>query len=785
MKQFYLATTAIAILATVCEGQASAQAQPAAGGKTQLEQIIVTAAHRKENLQKTAIAVTAVSAASLQAAGVVQARDLSKTVAGLSITASGAGSQIYLRGVGTFATDTYTSSPVSTNLDGVYLSMPPMINGVFYDLARVEVLKGPQGTLYGRNATAGAINIITTQPGPVMGGYATFEAGNYGLFKTAGAVNLPVNDQLDVRVAGQFLNRDGYYSDNTGRTGDDAARIQLRYKPNDAIELTLGADYQHATGQEEPLVVIGANPNNPWEGPTTSLSNADIIAARNPADPYGIGLPPFFSALLPPITSGDLGLRNDSAGVRADLEWNLGFANLSFISSYRHLATHFDTDPGFLSEQDVMAHQVTEELRLASPTDSGPWKWQAGLYYFSNSAVQDLFLNEGFTASPLNYTDRDSSAAAFGEITYSILPQLRLTGGLRGTTETSTQSGFGDDIYTPAAFSSFSAFLAASHTPGFLIPGIVDATLHPIEYSVSNGATFRNISVKAGAEYDVAPNSLAYANFTTGFKSGGIIPDLSTPLVSNVYKPETLDAYAIGSKNRFFGGSVQVNAEAFYWDYKNHQEVYLTQSQANPSLSLPLTHNIGDATVKGFSLDALYRPTPNDLLSGQLEYLDSTFDNFQYYEYTTPGYRPSTGCATEFLRVVEIAGQQQALNTVNCSGKPFTRAPHFSINLSLQHSFELGGDRGSLFAVISSHITTSQWLAVDYTPQEHEGGLTITDINLTYEPPNGAWSVTGYVHNIENTASYSSAFAYAFATNVTVGGINPPRTFGGIFKVRF
>jgi iron complex outermembrane receptor protein len=228
-----------------------------------------------------------------------------------------------------------------------------------------------------------------------------------------------------------------------------------------------------------------------------------------------------------------------------------------------------------------------------------------------------------------------------------------------------------------------------------------------------------------------------------------------------------------------------VNAEAFYWDYKNHQEVYLTQSQANPSLSLPLTHNIGDATVKGFSLDALYRPTPNDLLSGQLEYLDSTFDNFQYYEYTTPGYRPSTGCATEFLRVVEIAGQQQALNTVNCSGKPFTRAPHFSINLSLQHSFELGGDRGSLFAVISSHITTSQWLAVDYTPQEHEGGLTITDINLTYEPPNGAWSVTGYVHNIENTASYSSAFAYAFATNVTVGGINPPRTFGGIFKVRF
>jgi iron complex outermembrane receptor protein len=785
MKHYFAGSSAIAILATLGQGSAAGQAAPAPGKGPQLEQIIVTATHRKENLQKTAIAVTAVSAASLQAAGVVQARDLSKTVAGLSITASGPSSQIYLRGVGTFSVDAYTSSPVSTNLDGVNLSMPPMINGLFYDVSRVEVLKGPQGTLYGRNATAGAINIITNQPTSTMNGYADFELGNYGLFRTSGAVNVPLTDQLDIRLAGQFLNRNGYYSDNTGRTGDDAVRFQARYRPTEDIELTLGADYQHATGQEEPLVVVGANPTNPWEGPTTAASNRNIIAARNPADPYGVGLPPFFSQLLPAITSADLGLRNDSAGLRADLEWNLGFANLSFISSYRHLATLFNTDPGFLSGETEMGHQFTEELRLASPDNAGPWKWQAGLYYFDNSAFQHKLIDEGFTAPPQSYTDTDQSAAAFGDLTYSILPHLRITGGLRGTTETVTQSGSAAVIDTPAAYASLSGYLAASHVPGFLIPSIVDATLQPIHYSLSNGATFRNLSVKAGAEYDVAPNSLAYASFTTGFKSGGIIADLNTPLVSNVYKPEMLEAYAIGSKNRLFGGAVQANAEAFYWDYKNHQEIYLTQQQADPLISSPLTHNIGAATVKGFSLDTLYRPTANDLFSLQLEYLDSTFDNFTYYEYTTPGYKPSTGCPTQFLRLVQIAGQTQALNNVDCSGKPFTRAPHFSINLSLQHTFELGGNRGSLFAVISSHITTSQWLAVDYTPLEHEGGLTVTDFNLTYEPPKGGWSVTGYVRNIENTASYSSAFAYAFASNVTLAGINPPRTFGGIFKVRF
>jgi iron complex outermembrane receptor protein len=208
-----MGTAAFVIAAACCADSASAQISPAKsapGPQSTLEQIIVTATHRRENLQHTAVSVTAVTAQRLQAAGVVQARDLSKTVAGLSISTSGAGSQIYLRGVGTFATNTYSSSPVALNLDGIYLSLPAMANGVFYDLARVEVLKGPQGTLYGKNATAGAINLITTQPGQHFDGYATFEVGNYGLFKENLALNTALTDQLSVRVAAQLLNRNGY-----------------------------------------------------------------------------------------------------------------------------------------------------------------------------------------------------------------------------------------------------------------------------------------------------------------------------------------------------------------------------------------------------------------------------------------------------------------------------------------------------------------------------------------------------------------------------------------------
>lgn len=762
----------------------AAYAAPPAGN-TQLEQIIVTATRRKENLQHTAIAVTAVGAARLASAGVVQARDLSKVVAGLSITANGPGTQTYLRGVGTFSTNTYEASPVATNLDGIYLSLPAMENSVFYDLSRVEVLKGPQGTLYGKNATAGAINLITTQPGTTPGGYVTFEIGNYDLFKTDAAANIPVNDVLSMRVAGQLVNRNGYYSDNTGRTGTYSGRWQALYKPTQDLSVTLGVDYQHATGDEEPLVVIGANPNNPWEGPSTAASNANIVAARNPADPFGVGLPPFFAALIPTITTADTTLRNDNFGVRGDVEWNLGGAELSVLASYRHLAELWLTDPGFEDHQTAMAHQQSVEVRLASPADSGPLKWQGGLYYFGNDSSQNFLAGEGFTQPTLAFTDTDKSAAAFGEATYTILPGLRITGGLRGTTETVAQSGNGLDTYTPAAFASFGGFLAATGTPPFLIPIIEDETLAPIAYSIANTETSRNLSFKAGVEYDVTPQSLAYANFTTGFKTGGINADLSTPVASNVFKPETLEAYSIGSKNRFLDGSLQLNAEAFYWDYKNHQEVYLTVSQADPSVSLPLTHNIGASTIKGASVDVQYRPTANDLLGAQVEYLDSTFNQFAYDEYSSVGFRPNTGCASSVLSIVTVAGQPQALNRVNCDGKPFTRAPHWTLNLSLQHTMPLGANRGDLLALITTHITTSQWLAVDYTPQDHENGLTVTDLNLTYEPPAGNWSITGYVRNVENTASYSSAFNYAFATNVTLAGINPPRTFGGIFKLKF
>ncbi len=736
-----------------------------------LETITVTATRRRENLQKAAISVTAISSARLEAAGVVEVSDLSKVAPGINISPNAAGSQIYLRGVGTFGIGAFTDSPVAFNVDGIFLGIPAETAGNFFDLARVEVLKGPQGTLYGKNATAGAINLISNPPVQQFGGYSTFEIGNYGLFKTTDAINLPLSDKLSVRAAAEFVNRDGYFSDGTGANKSVSVRLQALYKPTDDISLLIAGDYIHVSGGVSPSVAIPlVNPSNPWQGPSGAVGNAYINSIARKGLAAGGNLPSFFSKFLPDVDTNQY-LHSDSAGIRGDLEWNLGFSTLSILASYRHFDSSNGNETGFPAPVQDIGHQSSVEIRLASPSDNGRLKWIAGLYYFNELSDSTVVVDQGF----LTHTDKpdegDTAVAAFGEATYTVLPHFRVTGGLRGTTETRTQSGFGLNVYSTDAIA---AFRQATGIPSFV------PVLEPLRYNYTNAATFRDISVKAGLEYDVAPNSLAFATFSTGYKTGGLNPDVNTSKVSNVYQPEKLIAYTIGSKNRFLGGALQANAEAFYWNYKNHQEIYLTATQATANeppaagFSQPLTHNIGASTIKGFDLDLQYKLTQSDLLSAQVEYLDAVFNVFRYLSPSAP----NTSCPYSFQ-----TSSQQYL--VNCDGKPFTRAPKWSATLGYQHIFALQGNRGDIVTAINTQISTSYGTAVDFLPLERQAAYTITDFNLTYEPPSGIYTITGYVHNIEDSVVIDSSFAYPFANSFVYANIRPPRTFGGILKVRF
>ncbi len=718
--------------------------------------MVVTATRRAENLQKTAIPVSVISGAQLERAGVVQAQDLNKTAPGLELSPNGAATQVYLRGIGTFSIAAYADSAVAFNEDQVYLVFPGEIAGLFYDLQRVEVLKGPQGTLYGRNATAGAINVISNKPSFTgYGGDLSLEVGDYNLIRLTGDVNMPVNDQLALRAAFQAVSRGGYFTDGSGDDKSDSVRLQGLYKPNSNFSLLLGADYTHVYGRGEPDVPLGSGAtSNPWQGPSTSGSNAQIALA----DKLGAGRGAPYGAYGPgvdfPLIDNKSKVEEDLIGVRAEATWDLGFATLTAIPAYRHMNESSVVEPGFDFFGDGTGYQDSLELRLSSPTTSSPFRWLVGAYGLGTNLVSSIDVYQGVTGQYQQINQLGSSYAVFGEGSYSVTSKLRVTGGLRETDETKTQTG--------------SAVLSQYFIPQgpFLPPAPLPPFAQSLPYTLNGHLSETSLTGRAGLEYDLTSRNLLYATYSTGFKAGGFNPDVAP----NTYKPEALKAYTVGSKNRFLNGKLQLNAELFYWDYRNHQENVLGPLNASPQAFAPITRNIGKATLYGENIEGQYLLTPDDLLSAQVEHLTATFNNFVYdiASEAAPVPGVQTGC--------KVSAASPGQSEVNCSGEPFTRAPDWTAVLAYQHTFPLpnGAD---IVAGVNTKITTSYYIATDYIADELQKASATTNLNLSYDPPGKRWSLTAYVRNVSNVAVATGGFEHPYIAGLVYGTISAPRTY--------
>jgi len=725
--------------------------------------VVVTAARRQQNLQKTAIPVSVISGDQLERQGVVDPQDLDKIAPGLDLSPNGANTQVYLRGIGTFQVTAYADSAVAFNVDQVYLVFPDELAGNFYDLQRVEVLKGPQGTLYGRNATAGAINVISNKPSLTgYGGDVSLEVGDYDLVRLTGDVNLPVNDQLALRAAFQVVSRDGYFTDGSGDDKSDSVRLQGLYKPNSTFSLLIGTDYTHVYGRGEPNVPLGSDAtSNPWLGPSTAASNAQIALAN--ALGSGRGAP--YGAYGPgadfPLVDNQSRVESDVFGVRAEANWDLGFANLTAIPSFRHMDESSIVEPGFFLFGDASGHQESLEVRLSSPAGR-TFKWIAGVYALGDSIDTSTDTHQGVVTQTALVNQSGQSYAAFGEGTYSVTSKLRLTAGLRYTDEHRTQSG--------------TALLTQYVVPQgpFLPPAPLPPFAQNVPYDVTGHLTNTNVSGRIGAEYDLTPTSLLYATDSTGFKAGGLNNDVAP----NTYKPEELTAYTIGSKNRFFNGRLQANLELFYWDYRNHQENVLAPLNADPQAYAPLTRNIGKSTLYGENLEVQFLATANDLFSAQIENLDATFNQFVYdiASEAAPVPGVQTGCKV----TAAAAGQSE----VNCSGKPFTRAPDWTGVLAYQHTFPLGNG-SDIVAGVNTKITTSYYIATDYIANELQKAAATTNLNLGYEWNDRRWSLTAYVRNVSNVAVATGGFEHPFIPGLVYGTISPPRTFSFELSTHF
>ena len=411
------------------------------------------------------------------------------------VPAAGPYSLFYLRGVGNFNGNALSDAAVAFNVDGVYVARPSSASGVFYDVDRVEVLNGPQGTLYGRNATAGAINVLTKNPDFVLSGGGEIEGGDYSNFRAAGDVNLPVNDWIAVRGAFQVASRHGYLDDGTDDDHSQSGRLKVRLDFSQNLRLIIGGDYSHEGGAGVGASVL-TGPNqfvggNAWLGNTSPAAGA--LYASTLVFPAGNTLSPLpFDSQASahcqlyaqnhagsgcPLLSNGIFQDNKFSGVYGDLTWTVPAGTLTVIPAYRHSSIDYmSAEASFRIDQNETDNQTSLEARFASNTDQ-PLRYLVGAYYLHEGIESNPGYDQEYNYSTEHADLTTNTVAAFGQVTWAFTDAFRATGGFRYTWEKKE----GDGSYLTMNTICPGAFIPPPSVPSSASAGLVRSIFRPLQ----------------------------------------------------------------------------------------------------------------------------------------------------------------------------------------------------------------------------------------------------------------------------------------------------------------
>ncbi len=801
------ALVAIAI-GTTANAQTAAPTPPTvapaveAPAETQgLADIVVTAQRRSESAQHAAIAIDVVSPAQLTGKGVMTASTLNAVAPALTVQqGGGANTTFFIRGVGNYTNNAYSDPAIAFNLDGVYLGRPTSTTGTFFDLQRIEVLKGPQGTLYGRNATGGAINVIPNKP--ILGQRSldvAFGAGNYHATNAEFAANLPIGDDAALRVSGTTAYHTGYYKDGTGDENGKAARVQLLVKPTSRISLRVSGDYAHQGGMGSGASYVGTENYTPGS-PATATSPANYTFTLANLGPYSgllssAGQSYFSRQVIPGAFNNPAPLsqpyqNNNYYGVTGEAGLETDIGTLTVIPAYRRSDLNFVFNgPSFRASHNIEHdHQFSAEARFQGKR-IGPIDWLVGGYYFDETVNGHYAINQYQIISFQDFASRTKSYAGFGRLTLNLTDRLRLVGGGRYTKDEKSFNANATTLIEACAFAppptgagcfggpslpvvdTLAQFAGGPTVPGVPVPYGNSGNLALfIPNTVNAGISKGRFTYRVAGEFDVAPRSLLYASYETGYRSGGF----SVAPGHEMFKPEYVDAWTIGSKNRFFDNRVQLNIEAFYWKYRD-QQVSHFGIDANNAFNF-FTENVGRSTLKGIDVDTQFLVTRTTQLSATVQYLDSKVDS---YSYDTPkaALEPVVGCP------FSTPSAASPVYVVDCSGKRAYNSPKWSINAGVDQTIPMGDYK----AVVSGSLQyrSNTVIGFDYLAQQNTGRNTTYDASVSFGAANDRWTVTGYVRNITNRAVPTYAQYVGSVGNQISSTFSPPRTFGARAAFKF
>ncbi len=726
-----------------------------------LEDVVVTAERRSRDVQNVAASVSVRTGAESAALGRYSTRQILEDMAGLTAVDNSTlnvgsgdvqGLNITIRGVTPPTTTGGGTSPsgisptpgVAVYVDGVYEGV-----GSGYDLDRVELLRGPQGTLYGRSATSGVLAFHTRDPSlDGLSGLASVEMGDYNLKHYTGAVNVPVSSTLALRFSGDSRDQgEAYYGDakNGSLRKSTNGRLKALWKPNEDFSLLLGYAY----------------------------AKDDAYSGGNTTDYNPIAN--IYTTTTSPLSPAQKVQRQ----VWAEANWNIGSVTVTYMPTFRswHQDDLLLVDPHFFGGPVAQMQTfkspkddfVTHELRIASRDDSDV-KWQAGAFYYDNKLqnanhnyLQNADGSEQAVLSDTKDKRNTTSLGFFAETTIALTPTLRTTLGARYD---DTQVVVSEDFFDLGVVATCgSPMVPPPIAP--LCTGIATSVLplNPVASISDYKVKFKNFNYKARLEYDLTPKNLVFGMISTGFRPGDamITQNPGQPPSTTKVDAEKLTSFEIGSKNRFLNDSLQLNAGVYLYVYKGFGTSYRTDTPApndyspfSGSTAIPLTV---PAKNMGTELELLYRVTPHDRLGFNYTYTQSKwFDEPAAFAAAQPETKRAV------IPYVLSANYEHVFN--------------FSDGSTLSARIDARDEAAHLTANLHA-----DWLRQGYGQYVSVGSRALGDLSAAWASNGGKYSVSAYVRNVTDRK-----------LEMHTVGINPmalptyytdPRTYGAVVTVRF
>jgi iron complex outermembrane receptor protein len=769
------ASQALAQAAAPTSQGPGASSQDTAASGSRVQEVVVTAEFRKENLQNTPIAITSVNSRILEARGQTNVTQIAAQAPNVSLRPAGSslGNTLvaYIRGVGQGDFNYALEPGVGIYIDDVYFATATGAQFNLLDLDRVEILRGPQGTLAGKNSIGGAIKLYSKEPNGAGGGYVEGAYGADNLIQGKAAADFTiVPDKLFARASLVTRHQDGYVtmldykcahpgpidtgvaglgtipnnlptlvhdpSCELGKAGGvtyTAGRVALRYNPDSRLDVNLAGDFDADNSEVQPAVLktaaypnrtppIDGVPFGPWfitgQKYTTYANSTDFVTA------YG----PYQSPTISKMTQW---------GVSANVKYNFTDAlQLTSITAYRRYTSEFgdiaDGSPVSVALQfhTLKYHQFTQEVRLNDTVLNGLLDFTVGGFYFKGYGKQSGRIDLSYSNLDFLSDDTIPSRSIAGFVNAALHPTSNLTldGGLRYSNDKKSYT-FGR--------------IAPDHSGPAPVVGGLNGVTGNFEHS--------RVDYRVALEYNWTRDLMTYAQVSTGFKGGGINPRPFIPSQVVPFDPETLTAYEIGAKTEFFDHRLRLNTAAFYNKYNNIQLTVFSCPQFSPSPTFPCFAplNAGSADVDGAELEMNAFPMPGLELDGSLSYL--------HFKYTT---------ISSNVGIPGVRGVQMGMVP------PYT--PSWKASFGIQYEIDLGQGVGTVTPRLDADYEGAVYGNATNAPTNRIPSRTVANARLTYRSPHDHWEAALEVTNLtDKYYALTMDDSLATAGYVSIGPARP------------